>query len=68
MPPKKKNAAAAGPNLSHQIQGFLDSSSPPETLRQQAGVWLNNKDLARTVLGFSKEDRRKFVDKVDQVR
>lgn len=49
------------------IQEFANSSLTPEQLKQRAAPLLNNKELLRDVQGLTREDRAKFVDKVDQV-
>ena len=49
------------------IQEFVNSSLTSEQLRQRAAPLLNNKELLRDVQGLTREDRKKFVDKVDEV-
>lgn len=50
-----------------QLLEFLNSNEPPEVLEQRAVVFLNNKDLPRSVLGLTLQDQTRFIDKVDQV-
>ena len=65
----RKNAATSQnlTPLGAQCQEFASGRLAPEGLRQQAGVFLANKDLARHILGLSGEYQTKFIDKVDQV-
>ena len=64
------SAAAPPPKLSNQvlIQKFANNNSRPETLRKQAEVLLTNENLLADILGLSKEDQKKFINKVDGVR
>ena len=66
----RKNNATTSQNLTPlgaQLQEFASSRLAPEGLRQQARVFLANKDLASHILGLSAEHQEKFIDKVDQV-
>ena len=49
------------------IQEFANNSLTSEQLRQRAAPLLNNKELLRDVRGLTREDQKKFADKVDQV-
>ena len=49
------------------IQEFVNSSLTSELLKQLAAPLLDNKELLRDILGLTREDQTKFVDKVDSV-